>query len=285
MRGSDTGEFVHKTVGRNNLLGKVLIVTNYILVVLGLYFFGVAIWVIQKQSDGGITSYSSEQGMFIRAPVWFGVCFLICAFLCILSGFFLGVRHVAPSVVEGLEIGGRRKALIMYQVASAVTVIILSLIFLAGINTTHKINKDGISPGVWRDMSSSHPARICRYEVANKCAGATDNACFNGTQATSEKGCPGHYCVTTCQVTTSKPQFNVPSCAACLSSFATSSDLTKCKEVESKADTAKRCVSRLKKELQIFSNIIVSSAGIGISVIILATLLGAASPCIHARLS
>lgn len=282
---SDTGNHVHKTVGRNNALSKALVVLNYALVALGLYLFGVAIWVLQKQRDGGIASYSSRQGVFIKAPVWFGVCFLICALACVLSGYFFGVRHVAPSVVEGLELGGRRKALIFYQVSVAVIVIILSLVFLAAIHTLQKANHGGISPAVWQDMAKSQPAKICRYEVENKCAGGTENFCSNQTGGSIDEGCPGHYCINTCRVTTSKPQVNVPSCGACLASFSTSSELTRCKAAESKSDSVGHCLSRLKKDVQIFLNIIVSSAGVGIGVLVLTTLLGTLSPCIHACIS
>lgn len=281
----DTSDFVHKTVGRNNALSKTLVVANYILAVLGIYFVAVAIWVIQQQKNGGILSYSSRQGFFIRSPVWFGVCFLICAVGCILSGYFIGVRHVAPSVVEGLEQDGRRKALLWYQMLSAVIVIILGLIFLGSLPTLHKANKTGITTTVWQDMSLSYPARICRYEVANNCAGARDRVCSNATRSNVDKGCPGHYCANTCKVTSSKPQTNTTFCAACLTSFTTSSDLTKCKAVESRAGSSGACVARLARDVRVFLNVIVASAGVGIGILLLTVLLGTVSPCINARVS
>lgn len=277
----DTGEFVHKTVGRNNALSKALVVANYILGVLGIYFVGVAIWAILQQRNAGVLSYTSRQGFVIRSPVVFGVCFLICAAGCILSGYFVGVRHVAPSIVEGLQRDGRRKAILWYQILSAGTVIIIALIFLAALPPLHSANSTGISTTDWQDMSVSHPARICSYEVANKCAGAKDRTCSGSTRA-SDKGCPGHYCTDTCKVTSSRPETNISLCTACLTSFASSSDLTKCKASESRAESSGTCIVRLRQDVQVFLTVVVASSGVGIGILLIAVLLGLLSPIINA---
>lgn len=279
----DIGEFVHKTVGRNNALSKTLVIANYILAVLGIYFVGVAVWAILQQKNGGVLSYTSRQGFIIRSPVFFGVCFLVCAGGCILSGYFVGVRHVAPSIVEGLQQDERRRALLWYQILSAGTVIIIALVFLAALPPLHRANSAGISTTDWQDMSVSHPDRICSYEVANKCAGAKNRTC-SGSKRAIDKGCPGHYCTDTCKVTSSRPETNITFCTECLTSFASSSDLTKCKASESRVESSGTCIARLRRDVQVFLTVIVASSGVGMGILLIAVLLGILSPIINARI-
>lgn len=272
------GDDVHKSVGRNNLLRKILSIANYGMVVLGLVLFGISIWVLLKERNGGILSFLSRQGVFIRSPIAIGLCFMVAAAGCILAGYFVGVRHVAPSIVEGLRLGQRRKVFQWYIVICTGTVLVLGLIFFFLLPTLSSTKRTGILMTTWQDMSISHPDRICMYEIKNKCAGAKDQACALMTRTSVSKSCPGHYCTDTCKVTSPRPAKDKSLCAACLTSFQTAEELNDCRKSEARKVSSGACLPILRREVQHFLIVVVASSGTGLGLVLIVMALGTVSP-------
>lgn len=271
------GDDVHKSVGRNNLLRKILSIANYGMVVLGLVLLGISIWVLLKEKNGGIFSFLSRQGIFIRSPTAIGLCFLVAAAGCIVAGYFVGVRHVAPSIVEGLQ-DQRRKVFQLYIAICAGTVLVLGLILFCSLPTLNSTKRIGILTTTWQDMSISHPDRICMYEIKNKCAGAKDYACSLTMSASVSKSCPGHYCMDSCRVTSPRPATDKPLCAACFTSFRNGEELSECRKSEARKDSSGACLSTLRREVQHFLMVVVVLSGTGMGLVLIVTVLGTISP-------
>lgn len=254
------------------------------MVLLGLSLVGLSIWVLLREKNGGIFAFLSRQGVFIRSPIATGICLMAAAGGCIIGGYFIGVRHVAPSIVEGLQLDQRKKVFIWYQVLCAGTMVLLGIVFFCSLPTLQTARRMGITTTTWQDMSISHPDRICLYEIENMCAGARDNACSKRTRASANKGCPGHYCTDTCKVTSSRPEKDKILCTACLNSFRSAEELSDCRESEGRNSTSGTCIPSLRGQVTNFLTVVVVFSGAGMGILITVILLGTISPILNSHL-
>lgn len=235
-----------------------------------------------QDRNSGVYSFLSRQGFILTSAIPYGVLLIAAAGGCILGGYFFGVPQVAPSLVEGLQGGSRRKSLALYQVLVAVSIVILSLIFFSALPPLQNTKGIGITGSAWRKMALSHPKRICEFEIQNKCAGDRELSCSDPETAGASKNCPGHFCADTCKATSTNPQTNVPRCESCFKSFSKATDLEECRAHESNSSQSRGCLDAMRSDVRTFFTVIVSSSGIAIGFLLIASILGTLSPILSA---
>lgn len=254
-------------------------VANFVLAIFGIIALIIAIWVLTHKNKDGVIPYLARQGLLLRSPTIIALVFIGVSVGCIVSGLVVGVRHLAPSAVDGLQLERRRTAFIFYHVTMFLTTILLGFIFFTSFPTMHHIREVGISRTAWQDMSIFHPDRVCKFEIENKCAGVKDGICTSKVRARSKKGCPGHYCSDTCRVATSNPASDKPLCSGCINLLKPSIDILRdCRISESKNESAVACVPKMKGQVTHFLLVIVAISGTGVVLLMIISCLGILSP-------
>lgn len=200
-----------------------------------------------------------------------------------IAGYFVGVRHIAPSAIEGLQLDHRRKVFYLYLATCYFMVFMLGLIFFCSLPNLNFTTRIGIMTTTWQDMSISHPDRICSYEIKNGCAGAKDFTCSLTTRASVSKSCPGHYCIGSCKATSPHPAKDKPLCEACFTSFQSAQELSDCRKNEARKSSSRACLPTLRKEVQHFLTVVVVSSGTGMGLLLIVTILSSVCPILESR--
>lgn len=240
-----------------------MLVLNYLIIVIGVALVAASVWVALGERNGGIAPYASRRGFFIRSPLALGICTFIGGSLVILLGFFYGVKHLAPSIVEGIHDSQNRAAVIHYQIGLTVGVLLFGAVLFSIVSPLHSVKSHGITNTLWREMSVQYPEKICKYEVANGCAGSRNGMCLL-PGARRNFACPGHYCEYTCSATSSTPNTKDASCKNCMDSFSSRNDVSRCRQSESGRGTSGTCLSKLGSEVTRYLAIVTAVASVGL---------------------
>lgn len=195
----------------------------------------------------------------------------------VVNGVFLGAGQVAPSIVEGLQTDGRRRAFTIHQLLSAGIVLLLSVVLVSTIRPLVHVTNFGISTRAWRMMAITHPDKLCAYQVRSHCAGSTSFMCTKSSAAKSP-ACPGHYCSGMCKSTVMHvTRKNGDLCRTC-EFFRSYSELRKCKSIEAHRETSRSCNVPLSRQIKRFSILIIVSASVVIIWVVIVVLGSLLSP-------
>lgn len=234
-------------------------------------------WTFTEDQNGGLTAYLFVDGFGLRSPFAIGAFLLLAGCMGVVNGAFLGAGQVAPSIVEGLQTDGRRKAFTIHQLLSAGIVLLLSVVLLSTIRPLVQITNSGISTRTWRKMAMTHPDRLCAFQVRSHCAGSTSFMCTKSSAARSP-ACPGHYCSNMCKSAARHiTRQNEGLCRTC-EFFRSYSDLQKCKSVEAHRETSQSCSVPLSRQIKRFSILIIASASVVIIWVVVVVLCSLLSP-------
>lgn len=247
-----------------------------------MFLLAISLWVTLGEKNGGIAAFVFTEGIFLKSPLAIGLCLMVASLLCLITGGFIGPRKVSNTILAGMESAKHRKALGWYQLLATTSVILFALVLVSTVTPINKLNERGITPSLWRDMSLSHPDRICTFEVENKCAGSRNQTCTS-ISARINKGCPGHYCYSNCASASGRRRTNSSTCATCKSSFSSLKSLKRCKGSEANSSTSGTCLDILRKEVKRFYMIATISSGIGLSCMVLVSIVGTLGPILSAH--
>lgn len=251
-----------------------LLAINYVLVVLGFLLLCLSTWVALAHRNGGIASYIFVKGLLLKAPLALAGGMFVGSVLAIFNGFFLGARHVAPSIVEGLQVRERRIAFTWHQLLSSMTILCLTLVLVSAFLPLNRLGEGEVDAKVWLQMALSHPDRVCAFQVQNSCSGVQGDGCLFDS-ATENRACPGHFCSGLCNITNAI--MRNPDCLAC-DAFPNDRLLTDCRLMEARRDTSQNCRQLLRRDLRTYLLIIVVSSGIGIGWMTVVSLMSCLSP-------
>lgn len=261
---------MHKDVGRNNCVSKVVLYTNIIAGLIGIGVICAAIGIITIVTNGGVVAFVHREGYIFKSETW--TCFWIAlgGLLSSVATFVFGVRYVSPSIVEGVTQSERRRGIAWYLIASAMAISVLALALASSVIPLHRLS-NGVTETQWRGMAMKHPDRICEYEIEQKCAGLSDQVCTKMTAARNA-ACPGHYCQLKCMAGTSRAKKVDGACRVCVEVFENSDKLSKCRVSESKEKSSLGCGEFLLKDVRTFYRSIIYTVAIGLGVIVMATI-------------
>lgn len=275
-REDEDNDETHTSVRRNTILSWICVAANIVLVAISAYLFVVGVWALFAQHNGGLTAFVGVEGVGLRSPIALGVCLLIASIAGIVNALMLGVGQVAPSVVEGLQVGSRRKAFILHQVMSAITLVLFALVLMSTIPPLSQVTQSGVTSNAWRDMASRYPQKVCNFEIHHQCAGLMDLMCTTNAAGDST-ACPGHYCIDGCKVGVRKSMTTINACQAC-SAVGYSQLLLRCKASEAHKSSSVSCRDPLRKIIRRFFLLIVVSTSIALAWTVIVVLCSILSP-------
>lgn len=258
----ENNDHTHTSIRRNTILSLVCFAVNYALVFICIYMLAVSIWTLFAQRNGGLRAFVASEGVGLRSPIALGLCLLIASISGIVNAIVLGVGEVAPSIVEGLQVDGRRKAFVMHQVLSTIALVLFSLVLMSTIPPLSQLTHSGVTATTWRDMATSYPRGICEFQISHQCAGFMNFMCASDTASTSV-ACPGHYCSSECRISPRHTVSNSSECRACVL-FTNSPLLLRCKTNEDRRSSSYSCRLPLRRVVRRFFLVIIVSTSIAL---------------------
>ena len=265
---------VHRSVARNNCISKLVLFANIFLCLVGAAVICMSIFLFSRARNGGIAAYLFREGLLLKSVAALAFVIFCGGLLSIIAGFMYGIRQVAPSIIEGMSVDERRRGLMWYLATILFAILFLGLGLFASVIPAHTISKT-LTDATWRSMCRSHPDRICRYEVHNRCAGVADLQCTSSS-ASSNVACPGHFCALGCKAG-AKQAVGEKRCERCVKVFRRGDLLGKCRASEANKQFAGGCGRRLRSELVTFFRVAIYAAGIGLSTIAMASIASTAA--------
>lgn len=263
---------VHRKVARNNRFAQAVFIVNLVMNLSSHVLMSIGVWIAYSNINGGVAAYIFREGFLIKSPIALGLMLFLSALISTISSFVLGMRQVAPSIVEGYTLQERRIGFAWFLITSGISVVLFSLGLFSGVTPWHRMSL-GVTLVQWRGMTRAHPDQICKYEMANKCAGYSDQMC---TKSSSRRNpaCPGHYCQLTCMAGTVRAKKRDASCYTCMRVFAQNSNvLSYCRVSESRPKTAVGCKERLRADVRSFLMVLFCANGIGMGSMIITALI------------
>lgn len=214
------------------------------------------------------------EGIGLRSPLGFGLCLMLASILGIINALVLGVQHIIPSIVEGFHTDTRRKAFLLHQIMSVITLLLLILVLMSSVPPLSLISSSGVSVSTWTSMATKYPQSVCSFQVKKKCAGPINYACMTSQFKASSISCPGHYCSEVCKVGARRPISQMrASCMNCLPLMTSPmlSLLSRCRETELNRASSRNCREPLTKVIRRFYTVFIVSTGvvIGISMLVI----------------
>ncbi|CAN8073588.1 unnamed protein product [Agarophyton chilense] len=170
--GEDPNKAVHRNVGRNNRLSNVALIANYLAIVLALPVVCIGVWVALKQKNGGIVAYTAKAGHIAKSPLLLGMLIIFGGGFLLMFAFFFGVKHLSPSINEGLG-PEKKKSFLAYQILALACMALLAIVLLSTVDPLRHVKTFGVTKTRWIEMSLLYPGKHERTALAQGISAVT----------------------------------------------------------------------------------------------------------------